>query len=532
MIFFSSLYGYSFSICRLSFLVYHLFVHICKVLRAISYVLVLFCPLFVSSQQGKSVHFDFNNKNSTDAVSGIKPKFYEVSWVRDRFGNPNSAVYLQGSPGSFINLGTDSVLKPQIGSISLWVNVEHGMNHGRGIESNPIFLTRANADEDFCEAIYLGYDYETKNLNANTTLSEEKQRTIYSTEPLSLREWHHLVITYNDRYLWFYLDSKLQGRIIKDFRTVFLKGDSVLLGNKNSVKNERYFNGSIDDIQIYHRVLTASEVTALYSAPNPNRFGIWLKNLAAVFAFSGFFFLVISFIQHRVKVLLEREKFKNELNNKLLEQEMKVFKAQMDPHFVFNSLNTILHFIITSENEKAEKYLTKFSKLLRLMLETSTLETISLKEEIDLIHKYLEIESLRFSDVFTPKIILNENVTPNEIFIPHMMIQPFVENALWHGLRGKLDEKHLKLEFKNYDADTLLIIIEDNGVGIKNITTTGKYKTKSLGLGFIRQRLELLGKIHNKTYFLKISDAHPTGTRVELTIPIIKNTKHAQRSNN
>jgi LytS/YehU family sensor histidine kinase len=200
----------------------------------------------------------------------------------------------------------------------------------------------------------------------------------------------------------------------------------------------------------------------------------------------------------------------------------------MNPHFIFNSLNTILQFIITKNNGKAELYLTKFSKLLRKLLETNTNEAISISDEVEILNKYLEIEALRFNSVFISDIKIDAKINPVTAFIPHMLIQPFVENAIWHGLRTKVGEKNLNIVFELINQKTLLCTIEDNGVGRnkkqkeEQITLT---KNKSLAIAFINQRLELFSKIHATNYNLSILDivneqGNSLGTKVELYIPI------------
>src|SRR5204863_9458592 len=117
------------------------------------------------------------------------------------------------------------------------------------------------------------------------------------------------------------------------------------------------------------------------------------------------------------------EKEKNQLLNNWYEQENRVLSAQMDPHFIFNSLNTIQQFIITNDNDKAQLYLSKFSRLIRKILESNTQEHITLAEEIDIIEKYLEIESLRFNNVFKYHISVDQGIDANKLKIPHFLIQ-------------------------------------------------------------------------------------------------------------
>jgi len=314
----------------------------------------------------------------------------------------------------------------------------------------------------------------------------------------------------------------------KNFESKFLESDSVMIGYRNGEKNQRFFNGSIDDIEIYNRVLTKLEIKELYNAPNPNKnavlwqwFWIGLLSLLVVL-------ISLYFIKRRIKIVVDKEKERNQLIYHAMEQEIKMLKAQMDPHFIFNSLNTILQFIITKQNDKAEIYLTKFSKLIRKLLESNTHETISLADELEILKKYLDIEALRFSEFIISDIHIGANIDVENTFIPHMMIQPFVENSIWHGLLAKKGEKILKLEFEKRDEKTLLCAIEDNGVGrMKSRLSRRREDNSSLAINFIEQRLELMNKKYNANYSLELIDRvneknESLGTRVEIIMPMLK----------
>ena len=475
---------------------------------------------------GLTAKFTFSNLDYGDAISNNKAKAYGVSFTNDRFGNSNSACYLQGDYGSYLNLGTTDNLKSKIGTISIWVKVVHPIEHGKGIESNPILVTRTNAGEDHNEAFYIGYDLTTKNLNVNTALSAEHHVTLYSSQKIPLRTWQHIVLTYDNNYLCFYLNGNLESKILKKFETTFLQGDSVIIGNIIRKKNVRFFNGCVDDIEFYNKVLNQAQITQLYNAPNPNKIAIIINWLLIIIAGLFIILVIIFLIKRRLNTLIKKEKEKNDLKNKALEFEIRMLKAQMDPHFVFNSLNAILQFIIIKDNDKAEVYLTKFSKLLRKLLESNTKEIISLEDEIDLLNKYLEIESLRFNTILNHQIIVSEVVIFKNRYIPHMLIQPFVENAIWHGLLNKEGEKKLIINFELLNEKTLLCTVDDNGVG-RNKNKPNTQKDKSLALGFVKQRLDLMSKIYNCNYNLTIIDkvnsqGKSLGTKIELTLPIIQ----------
>jgi hypothetical protein len=476
---------------------------------------------------GSILKLDFNSEATNDILKSTNGKLHGATLVPDRFGNENSAVYLQGAFGSYINLGNTNVLKPSCGSISLWVNISHAMLHGKGVESNPILFTRSQNTEDYNEAYYIGYDYPTNSFNINTTISKEHQVTMYSISNIKLRSWYHLVITYDNDYLKLYINGRLANSLPKNFRTVFLDNDSVFIGSRRSNKNNRFFNGNVDDIEFFNKVLTNAEVKDLYNSPDPNKDRRITRIVLYVTSILFLLALIVIYIKMRIKRLMEKEKEKNQLINHALEQEIKMLKAQMDPHFMFNSLNTILQFIIIKENVKAELYLTKFSKLIRKLLETNIQNSISLTDELSIINKYLEIESLRFDTKLEANIEIGDRVNIEEIHVPQMLIQPFIENAIWHGLILKEGEKKLIIRFEKLNDKTLLCIIDDNGVGRKQTVKTNIVeKGKPLAINFVKQRLELMSKIYNCSYSVEVIDkvdeqSRGIGTCVELKMPII-----------
>lgn len=471
----------------------------------------------------------FNDGKAKDDLGGLHPKIYGAKLVEDRFGNPKSAYYFQGNFDSYLNLGTSELLKPKRGSISLWVKIDQQMFKGEGFHGNPIIRTRSHAGDDFDEGYSITYHFNLRKLHVNTTLSERQQTTVYPSNITYLQQWYHLVMTYDDKTLTFYIDGVLEGKSAKNFESKFLYGDSVIVGMTYGLKNKRYLQGTVDDIRIYNRVISPKEVLDLYNEPNPNKSAVILRWI--ILSFLGLVIVigVIWIIKWRVNLLVSREKEKNQLRNNWYEQENKVLTAQMDPHFIFNALNTIQQFIITNDNEKAQLYLSRFSRLLRMILESNLKDTIMLGEEIKIIEQYLEIESLRFNNVFQYNILLGKEIYPDKIFIPRYLIQPFVENAIWHGLLPKDGNKQLEISFTCVNEKTLVCTINDNGVGRGHSQEKVKReKNRSLAISFIQQRLQLMSKLQGSDYGVQIvdkvdKDNRSEGTKVIVTIPILNN---------
>jgi hypothetical protein len=492
--------------------------------------LILFFSLSLTGQvtEGLVARFTFNNGSGKDELTNTEARFYNALPTTDRFGNEGYAFYLHGNMDSYINLGTSLHLKPVRGTISIWAKVNMITYNGKGGTGNPFIYLKSHAGSDFNEAYAMGYNYEVGDFSAVNSLSEWHQAFVHSDKKISLREWHHSLMTYDDQFLCFYVDGKLQGKVTKGFKTEFLEGDSVLLGMCHDAKNVRFLCGSVDDLEIFDRVLSPKEVYALYNAPNPNRTSILIKWLLVVLGLIALVLASVWAIRRYIARVVKSEKEKDLIKIQWYEHENRTLKAQMNPHFIFNSLNTIQQFIISNENKKAQIYLSKFSRLIRRLLESNTNDRISLKEEIELCEKYMEIESLRFNNAFTYRIHVKETIDPSAIDIPHFLIQVFIENAIWHGLLPKkTGTKQLEILIEVVDEHTVSVIIDDNGVGRSVKPAALQEHKKSLAIGFIKQRLLLFSKMYGREYTVVIIDklngqGESEGTKVILTIPIIK----------
>ena len=203
--------------------------------------------------------------------------------------------------------------------------------------------------------------------------------------------------------------------------------------------------------------------------------------------------------------------------------ELKSLRAQMNPHFIFNSLNSVNSFISKNDDRSANKYLSQFSRLMRMVLENSKHDFVSLESEIEILKLYLELEHLRFQDKFDYDFNIGEDIKKDEIEIPPMLIQPFIENAVWHGLRY-LDKKGKLLVSVQKQEGKLLWTIEDNGIGREKsaeLKTKNQQIGKSTGMKNIDERLRILNKMNNTNMQVQVMDLNngATGTRVEVSIP-------------
>ena len=227
---------------------------------------------------------------------------------------------------------------------------------------------------------------------------------------------------------------------------------------------------------------------------------------------------------------LRNEKRQAELQQKTSELEMQALRAQMNPHFIFNCLSSINKFILKNDTDAASDYLTRFSRLIRLGLTNSQLSLIPLSDEIEMLRLYLNMERLRFSETFTYNIIYENTIEPETIYIPPMLLQPFCENAIWHGLMHKKGEGKLDVVMSIHDGE-LQCIIADNGIGREKaaeLKNRSGAKQKSFGLKITTERLALFNNekaVHNfyRTEDVLDINGQVAGTKVTLDIKF-KNT--------
>ncbi|WP_396151953.1 histidine kinase [Flavobacterium sp.] len=185
-------------------------------------------------------------------------------------------------------------------------------------------------------------------------------------------------------------------------------------------------------------------------------------------------------------------------------------RREMNPHFIFNSLNSVNQFIAQNNELEANKYLTSYSNLMRNMMETSNKDFISLANELEQIKKYLDLEHLRFQDKFVYEIVVDEKLDSDVILVPNMLIQPHLENAIWHGLRYRETKGKLKVTFAE-DNQLIKVLIEDDGIGVeksKELKTQNQKVHESRGLSNVEERINLL----NDLYHQQISYTISTGT--------------------
>lgn len=203
---------------------------------------------------------------------------------------------------------------------------------------------------------------------------------------------------------------------------------------------------------------------------------------------------------------------------------LKSLRSQMNPHFIFNALNSVNSFIASNDERTANKYLSDFSQLMRSVLENSDEDFIPLKNEIELLEFYIKLEHFRFRDKFDYSIKVDKNVQVDDFQIPPMLLQPYIENAVWHGLRYKTEKGKLSIQISTKTEDEITITITDDGIGrerSKSLKTEHQKKQNSTGMGNIKKRVAILNEMYKDKVDVSVvdfQDLEDAGTKVVVTL--------------
>ena len=238
---------------------------------------------------------------------------------------------------------------------------------------------------------------------------------------------------------------------------------------------------------------------------------------------------IASMLAHRIEkmhaenIVREREIELIKLTRDLATYQLTALRAQMNPHFIFNALNSIQQFILQGNADEANRYLARFSKLQREILHHCDQHLITLEKEIEMLQLYLQLEQLRFQGHFDFSIEVDDEIDPNEIRIPPMIMQPFVENAIWHGLMPKKDHRQVQISFEAQDEHLLRCTIQDNGIGREAAALHKKEAGhESKGLRLVNERLRILQQQYQQPFEAVITDmVHPGGEAAGTAVTLL-----------
>jgi ligand-binding sensor domain-containing protein len=353
------------------------------------------------------------------------------------------------------------------------------------------------------------------------------QFKLFDKQWIGANESKEIILNYDQNYFSFEFSSLSFYNPAKNQYAYKLEGvdkDWVYSGTRHYVG---YTN--IDPGKYIFRVKSTNndgvwneEGTSMIVIINPPWYRTWWAYVLFTLSFAG---LVYAFMRYRInKIQMQHEIVLQK--HTAADLEMQALRAQMNPHFIFNSLNSINRFILQNNKEQASEYLTKFSRLVRLILQNSNASLITLENELEALQLYLELESLRFNYRFNFKISLDDEIDAEVTKVPPLIIQPYAENAIWHGLMHKQDIGNLEIEI-NEAKNFLEIKISDDGIGRKK---AGELKSKSatthksMGLKITEDRIAMMNEKVNRDAIIINDLVHPdgsaAGTEIIIKIPV------------
>ncbi len=354
----------------------------------------------------------------------------------------------------------------------------------------------------------------------NVTINHDDSSFLLHQSLQSLRHSQNSIV-FDFVSPWLYNAEKIQYR----YRLKGTDRDWVNLGNNSSVR----FN-SLQPGQYSFQVAASLNGKDWYVMQSPFAFVIkppfwktwWFRLLLALSAIT----LITLYIRRRINKIKSNAAVKQQMT----ELEVKALRAQMNPHFIFNAMNSIQQFTLKGDIDNANLYISKFSTLLRKVLHSSQQNFITLEEEMEQLNLYLDIEKLRLGNEFSYSVEAGEEIETDALKVPGMLVQPFVENALKHGLAPKEGNKQLAIDFKLLPDNMMQIMVVDNGIGRQKALQLKQQQEKLLpyeskGIKLVMERLRLLHHASGSAGHIDFKDlqdeaGNPSGTAVTLSIPL------------
>jgi tetratricopeptide (TPR) repeat protein len=318
-------------------------------------------------------------------------------------------------------------------------------------------------------------------------------------------------------------------------RSYFNTGDYKLAYENYDLYNQQYEAryqkekfAAIQELQTkYETEKKESEIVVLNKEKRSQQFIIGLV-IAGLLVALGL--LVFALRANRLQKKLfakEKELQRKEMEKRMFELEQTALRAQMNPHFIFNSLNSVQRFVINNDAEGVNKYLSTFANLIRQTLENSGKQLIPLKDELRYLETYLRLEQMRGNEKFKYSISVNPDIDPDETYIPNMIIQPYLENSVIHGMAGKKTNEGL-INLTISKNHKLTCIVEDNGAGItasRSFKKETESNHESMGTAITEKRIEMFNTINSEKIEIEVLDkseltSRESGTRIRIQFPI------------
>ncbi|WP_407556669.1 histidine kinase [Winogradskyella sp. 4-2091] len=370
-------------------------------------------------------------------------------------------------------------------------------------------------------------------LYKDSAFKKVKNKTVYFTD-FRINEQSHPIkdsyeLDYDENKIGFNFNSNgFQSNVNTRYKYRLLGSDSIWKTTNELVNYVDYNSLASGDYKFQVKALPESDTikTIEFSILKPFWKRWWFYVLSVILIGLAIYFIFVSKIE-KLKRKQAEVLQKEFVNKQLVLSQLENLRSQMNPHFIFNALNSIQEYIVLNEKELASSFLIKFSRLIRIYLEHSRESEVTLNQELKALNIYLELEKNRFEDILDYSIEVSETIDISRVKVPSLFIQPYVENALKHGLLHKKDNRKLKLIFYlNNNNDILFCEIEDNGIGVeasKKLNASRRPMHKSFATSANEKRVTLLNttrKTPIKVTITPLDLSKKTGTKVEIKIPI------------
>ena len=514
-----------------------------------------------SAEENKFYHYAFTeNKNvplitEANYIAQDKQQHYWIATLNnglyELYFEKDKEVLKNYTVNSGIGLPSDYILKikTDIKDSTLWISTNQGLlkfdpiakkvlstlKKQNGLEDDavgyPFTITSSNQLVQSFFGMLDIVDLNTYQFNNNKPAISFNAVKVLNEERLQQINWQNpmLTLAHNENFIQFEFTSLLYNNSNQGQYAYYLEGlekDWIYNDNKNSVSYSGLKPGTyIFKVKAANNDGLWGNATTLKIIINSPFYQRWWFIALCLLAVAA---AVYNWNRYKINQVKKEENLKANFLQQIALTEMKALRAQMNPHFIFNSLNSIQKYILKNDHFAASQYLTKFSRLIRLILDHSNQSTILLSSELDLLKLYVEMESLRFDERFDYTITVDKNINAEMVAIPSMLVQPYIENAIWHGLLHKEEKGMLTISFLLDEAGSLKVIIEDNGVGRQRaaeLKSKQVLKKKSFGMQITEDRMSIINRTMNinatsEIIDLKDDQQNATGTRVVLHIPL------------
>lgn len=420
---------------------------------------------------------------------------------------------MNNAPEAIKNLETALVAVKDQPEVSLKIRQEIADTYAadnqieKAIEINRDLIAKAKETDNAKAEIQQLQNLSSNLFDANKT--EEGLSTLQEAYKLALRNGQTLQAKSSTEQIAFQYQRIRQPQKALAAYADFMKNLETLVKNDSTLLDEKFFHVQEEKILQLEKERTLKDEL------------IAKKNTFNYVLITAIILILISL------ALIAKALFSIKKKNKKI--ALQSLRREMNPHFIFNSLNSVNQFIAQNNELEANRYLSSYSKLMRNVMENSNKDFISLSKEIEQMKEYLDLEYMRFHDKFDYKIEIDETLDTDTILIPNMLIQPQLENAIWHGLRYKEGNSGLLILSIKANGHTLYILIDDNGIGLtksQDLKTKHQKEHHSRGLTNTQERINLLNSLYNQNISISINEKEGLENGVRVIIQLSIKNKH------